>query len=83
MGGNTVFANQYAAYDDLSGGMKRRLEGLAAVHHYGNRNDLDETPHAAEPGGYAPSVAQRLAFYQRAGGIVTPLITTILRLAET
>jgi general nucleoside transport system permease protein len=40
--------------------------------------DLDETPHAAEPGGYAPSVAQRLAFYQRAGGIVTPLITTIL-----
>ncbi|MFN2470052.1 MAG: ABC transporter permease [Gaiellaceae bacterium] len=31
----------------------------------------------AEPGGYAPSVAERLAFYQRAGGIVTPLITMI------
>jgi ABC-type uncharacterized transport system permease subunit len=31
-----------------------------------------------EPGGYAPSVAERLAFYQRAGGIVTPLITTVL-----
>jgi general nucleoside transport system permease protein len=34
-------------------------------------------PHG-EPGGYAPSVAERLAFYQRAGGIVTPLITTAL-----
>ncbi len=31
-----------------------------------------------EPGGYAPSVAERLAFYQRAGGVVTPLITVIL-----
>jgi general nucleoside transport system permease protein len=34
-------------------------------------------PHG-EPGGYAPSVAERLALYQRAGGIVTPLITTVL-----
>ncbi|MDX6485904.1 MAG: ral nucleoside transport system permease protein [Gaiellaceae bacterium] len=31
-----------------------------------------------EPGGYAPSVAERLAFYQRAGGIVTPLFTVLL-----
>ncbi|HZP88253.1 MAG TPA: TauD/TfdA family dioxygenase [Burkholderiales bacterium] len=36
-GGNTLFANQYAAYDDLSEGMKARLEPLLAVHHYGNR----------------------------------------------
>jgi general nucleoside transport system permease protein len=34
-------------------------------------------PHG-EPGGYAPSVAERLALYQRAGGIVTPIVTTIL-----
>jgi general nucleoside transport system permease protein len=34
-------------------------------------------PHG-EPGGYAPSVAERLALYQRAGGIVTPLITTVV-----
>jgi simple sugar transport system permease protein len=34
-------------------------------------------PHG-ERGGYAPSVAERLALYQRAGGIVTPIITTIL-----
>jgi general nucleoside transport system permease protein len=37
-----------------------------------------EAPPHAEPGGYAPSVAEHLAFYQRAGGIVTPLITTLL-----
>jgi general nucleoside transport system permease protein len=35
-------------------------------------------PPRGEPGGYAPSVAERLALYQRAGGIVTPIITTIL-----
>ena len=38
--------------------------------------ELEEAPHA-EPAGYAPSVAERLAFYQRAGGIITPVITTI------
>lgn len=36
-GGDTLFANQYAAYDDLSERMKRRLAPLVAVHHYGNR----------------------------------------------
>ena len=36
--------------------------------------DVEAAPHA-EPGGYAPSVAERLALYQRAGGIITPLIT--------
>jgi ABC-type uncharacterized transport system permease subunit len=38
----------------------------------------DEEAPRAEPGGYAPSVAERLAFYQRAGGIVTPLITVLI-----
>jgi taurine dioxygenase len=42
-GGNTLFANQYAAYDDLSTAMKRRIESLLGVHHYGNRNNQDET----------------------------------------
>jgi taurine dioxygenase len=42
VGGNTVFANQYAAYDDLSAAMKARIEPLEAIHHYGNRNDQDE-----------------------------------------
>ena len=42
IGGDTLFANQYAAYDDLSASMKKRLDGLVALHHYGNREDLDE-----------------------------------------
>ena len=40
-GGNTVFANQYAAYDELPARMKARIEPLSAVHHYGNRHNLD------------------------------------------
>jgi general nucleoside transport system permease protein len=35
-------------------------------------------PLGEKPEAYAPSVAERLAFYQRAGGILTPLITVIL-----
>jgi len=41
-GGDTLFANQYAAYEDLSSNMKTRLEGLVALHHYGNRDDQDK-----------------------------------------
>ncbi|MCC7218265.1 MAG: TauD/TfdA family dioxygenase [Burkholderiales bacterium] len=42
VGGDTLFANQQAAYDDLPDAMKRRIEPLVAIHHYGNRNDQDE-----------------------------------------
>ncbi|HKC21461.1 MAG TPA: hypothetical protein VKB64_03005, partial [Gaiellaceae bacterium] len=31
----------------------------------------------SDPESYAPSVAKRLAFYQRAGGIVTPFLTAL------
>lgn len=41
-GGDTLFANQLAAYDDLPDAMKRRIEPMLAIHHYGNRNDVDE-----------------------------------------
>ena len=41
-GGDTLFANQQAAYDDLSDAMKKRIAPLIAIHHYGNRNDEDE-----------------------------------------
>ena len=42
-GGDTLFANQYAAYDDLPAATQRRIDGLVAIHHYGNRNNEDET----------------------------------------
>jgi taurine dioxygenase len=46
-GGNTLFANQYAAYDGLSSAMKRRIEALIGIHHYGNRNERDEASRTA------------------------------------
>src|SRR5690349_6864254 len=46
-GGNTLFANQYAAYDDLSDAMKRRIAPLIGVHHYGNRKVADEMSRVA------------------------------------
>ena len=42
VGGDTLFANQQAAYEDLPDAMKKRIAPLYAIHHYGNRNDLDE-----------------------------------------
>ncbi|MEO8135927.1 MAG: TauD/TfdA family dioxygenase [Betaproteobacteria bacterium] len=42
VGGDTLFADQQAAYDDLSAAMKKRIEPLYGIHHYGNRNDQDE-----------------------------------------
>ena len=43
VGGDTMFANQQAAYDDLPEAMKKRIEPLYGIHHYGNRNDQDES----------------------------------------
>src|SRR5262245_19426551 len=37
VGGDTLFANQYAAYDDLSSSLKTQIHDLVALHHYGNR----------------------------------------------
>jgi taurine dioxygenase len=42
VGGDTLFADQYAAYDDLPASMKNRIENLVALHHYGNRDDQDK-----------------------------------------
>ena len=63
VGGDTLFANQYAAYEDLSAAMKRKIESLVAVHHYGNR-------HVAE--GEARTAASMLTDEQKAK---MPLIT--------
>ena len=43
VGGDTLFADQYAAYDGLAQGMKNSIENLVALHHYGNRDDLDKS----------------------------------------
>jgi taurine dioxygenase len=42
VGGDTLFANQYAAYDGLSANLKKKIENLVALHHYGNRDDQDK-----------------------------------------
>ena len=47
VGGDTLFANQQAAYDDLPQAMKTRIEPLSAIHHYGNRHDADERSRTA------------------------------------
>lgn len=39
----TTFANQRLAYDELPGAMRARIEPLIARHHYGNRDNLDES----------------------------------------
>jgi taurine dioxygenase len=36
-GGDTLFADQYAAYEDLPAATKARIDPLLAIHHYGNR----------------------------------------------
>lgn len=41
-GGDTLFANQIAAYEDLSKATKATIQNLVALHHYGNRDDLDK-----------------------------------------
>ena len=41
-GGDTIFVNQYAAYDDLPIEAKTQIQNLVALHHYGNRDDLDK-----------------------------------------
>jgi len=49
-GGDTIFANQYLAYEALSGGMKQALEGMRAWH----TGDV-----FARQGGYDPSAFPR------------------------
>ena len=67
VGGDTLFANQIAAYDDLSEAMKKRIDPLLAIHHYGNRHDVNETsrtaasPLTAEQKAKMPLITHRVA----------------------
>jgi taurine dioxygenase len=46
-GGNTLFADQYAAWEGLPEAMKRRIDALMAIHHYGNRKERDDASRTA------------------------------------
>jgi alpha-ketoglutarate-dependent taurine dioxygenase len=42
--GDTIFANCIAAYEALPAAMKRRLEGLRAIHRYSSRRRVENSP---------------------------------------
>src|SRR6186713_847573 len=66
-GGDTLFANQQAAYDDLPAAMKKNIEPLYAIHHYGNRHDIDDasrtaaSPLTAEQKAKMPLITHKIA----------------------
>lgn len=65
-GGDTMFANQYLAYDSLSAGLKKQLDGLKAVH---------------TPEGYAQVIAKGLytsdrTMQLRNDGVMTEALKT-------
>lgn len=78
--GDTVFANTVAAYQALPASMKRRLDGLKAIHRYAARRrvadsprpkltqaQLDETPDIAHPIVRTHPHTGRKALYVTAG----------------
>ena len=56
IGGDTLFADQEQAYEDLPDAMKRRIAGLVTLNVYGNRDDLDQ---ASRTSAFAPTREQR------------------------
>ena len=56
VGGDTLFADQVSAYEDLPEAMKKRIDGLVAIHHYGNRDDTDP---ASRTKAYPPDKRQK------------------------
>ena len=81
--GDTVFANCIAAYQALPESMKRRLDGLKAIHRYSSRRrvansprpkltqaQLDETPDIAHPIVRTHPFTGRKAIYVTAGECV-------------
>ena len=61
-GGDTLFADMYAAYESLDDGMKASIEGLGAIHRYGDRysmmasEDTDRPPLTPEQLAGVPDV---------------------------
>ena len=61
VGGDTLFANMYAAYDALSDGMQKLIAGLHGIHQSGTRkiaNDTTGMTRAAEQKRINPPIAQ-------------------------
>jgi taurine dioxygenase len=58
IGGNTLFADQVTAYDDLPESTKTRIDLLVGIHLYGNRDDLDLRSRTVA---YPPDERQKLA----------------------
>ena len=61
VGGDTLFASMYLAYDELSAGMKKLIAGLHGIHLSGTRrlaNDTTGVVRAEEQKRINPSVAQ-------------------------
>ena len=56
VGGDTLFADQEQAYEDLPEAMKKRLDGLVTLNVYGNRDDLDQ---GSRTSAYAPTQEQK------------------------
>lgn len=48
-GGDTLFADQVQAYEDLPESMKRRIDGMVTLNVYGNRDDLDLSSRTSAP----------------------------------
>ncbi len=46
-GGETLFADMVGAYEDLPESTKRQIDDLVVLHHYGNRDNLDERSRTA------------------------------------
>jgi len=56
VGGDTLFADQEQAYEDLPEAMKQRIEGMVTLNVYGNRDDLDQ---ASRTSAYSPTQEQK------------------------
>ena len=56
VGGDTLFADQEQAYDDLPEAMKNRIDGLITLNIYGNRDDPDQ---ASRTSAFAPTEEQK------------------------
>jgi taurine dioxygenase len=56
VGGDTLFADQELAYEDLPDAMKKRIEAMVTLNIYGNRDDLDLSSRTSA---YAPTQQQK------------------------